>query len=159
MSLKVFQKVGSVAALVLALGAGAAAAQTEFRGGGFLTDFTTACQPNGWTGTSQLTARMRPAGLAGNNATNTNLSLFFDTFTYHAQFPSLGFNTNALAVSAGAIGSALTVNPTPMPTVRRLAPPANTAFGAPELHFVADVLNFDGVTGCNARLNLWLYQR
>src|SRR5690606_28060755 len=57
---------GALSLMAGVASAGAAGAATEWRGGGFLTDFTN-CEASGWTGTQIIRARVRPSGLPGNH--------------------------------------------------------------------------------------------
>lgn len=145
----------------LVMGAGVATAQTgptEFRGGGFLTDFSAECAPEGWSGTAQLTARVRPAGQPGNPANLDTVSLFFDTFTVHITMPTPILNQYVNATSVVAIGGAASTETTPVLQYRRLPEPSYTVFAPEQMHRLADLNNFSFTPNCRARLNLWLYR-
>lgn len=148
--------VGALAALTLTLNARTAHAQrVEFRGGGYLTDFSTACAQSGWTDFAYFTARFRPANTEGNGTIN-RLTAFFNTYAYNLSFPEVGVGQTVQATRWAAIGSGSDLNFGPTPAVRRLAPPAFTAFGDNELHFVGEIDNFDFTQGCTARASIFL---
>jgi hypothetical protein len=148
---------GAFAALVLG---SPVAAQTEFRGGGFLTDFSAPCATDGWSGTVQVVARVRPSGAPGNSATETIMNLFLDSFTMHYRFPNPATPGGvSVATSYASIGGGFGTNPSPMPTVRLLPDPVGTVFSASERHGIAEFENFAGVPNCSARLNVWAHIR
>lgn len=152
------------AALAAALGmmtlaAPAAAQTTEFRGGGFVSDFTAPCATDGWGPPNQIVARMRPAGEPGNAANSSILNFFFDSFTMHFAFPTAAAGTWVTTTSAASIGGGFGVQTSPQPQVRVLTPPVGTTFTADERHVLAEILHFGGIQDCQARVNLWLYRR
>lgn len=149
---------GALAA-VAALGLSPAMAQTEFRGGGFLSDFSSQCNAAGWSGTSQVVVRFRPAGASGNHATENRMSLFFDSYTMFFGYSNSAIGSYANATSAGMIGASFSSQTSPAVQVRRQNPPASTTFNASELHLVVDINNFDQTANCSVRANLWLYRR
>lgn len=139
------------------------AAQTvEFQGGGFLTDFTEACGSEGWTGTVQVVARMRPAEGQGAGATETTLNLFVNTYAMHFRFPQQPFGAGDLATATAftAIGGGFVSNPAAMPRLRALqAPDGTVQSGTDEAHLVFEVQDFSNTAGCTFRGNLWLHRR
>jgi hypothetical protein len=149
----------AVATGLLALAAPAAAQTTEFRGGGFVSDFTAPCATDGWGPPNQIVARMRPAGQPGNPANSSILNLFFDSFTMHFAFPSAAAGTWVTTTGAASIGGGFTVQTSPQPQIRLLDPPAGTTFTTDERHVVAEILHFGAVQNCQARVNLWLFRR
>lgn len=150
----------AAAALAAALALAApAAAQTEFRGGGFVSDFTSPCATDGWTTPNQIVARFRPAGQPGNSPTSNTLNLFFDSFTLHFAYPNGAQDIWLTTTSAATVGGAFGLQTDPQPQVRLLAPPSNTTPNPGEVHLVAEINHFAAVQNCQARVNLWLYQR
>jgi len=151
---------GAALAALMLSAAPALAQSTEFRGGGFLSDFTQQCATDGWTGTVQVVARMRPAGLSGNSPTLNILNLFIGNYALHMRYPTAAVGTASTADQWAGIGGGFGVNGTPMPQVRLIASPAGTVFNAAtERHMLAEILNFAGVANCTARLNVWLHVR
>jgi hypothetical protein len=143
----------------IVLGIAPAAAQTEFRGGGFVSDFSNACAAEGWGGANQIVARFRPAGEPGNSTTSNLLNLFFDSYAMHFAYPTGAPNTWLTTTAAAAIGSGFGVQTNPRPQVRILPPPTGTTFSADERHLVVEINHFSFVSNCRARVNLWLFRR
>lgn len=150
--------VAGALAAALALAA-PAAAQTEFRGGGFVSDFTSPCAPDGWSAPNQIVARFRPAGQPGNNPTSNTLNLFFDSFTMHFAYPDGAQNTWLTTTSAASIGGSFGLQTNPQPQIRLLAPPTGTTPNPGEVHLLAEINHFAFLQDCQARVNLWLYRR
>lgn len=136
-----------------------AVAQTEFRGGGFVSDFTQPCTADGWQGANQIIARYRPAGATGNPADSAVLNLFFDSYTMHFAFPPAAAGTWSTATQATTIGGTFGTQTSPMPSLRLQTPPSGTTISGQELHLIADINNFSYVLNCQVRVNLWLFQR
>lgn len=144
----------SAALAALVLPVGVAQAQTvEFRGGGYLTD-AAGC-PTWWSGNIVFRARFRPANTQGNGTVN-RMTLFLGAYVYHLTYPVVSVGGTVDSTRWGSIGSGLDLNSAPTPRVRALAPPANTAFGANEMHLVGEILNFDFREGCTIRFTMWL---
>jgi hypothetical protein len=155
-------RTGAIAALAAGLLAAPVAAQTEYQGGGFLSNFTTACAPDGWTGVTQVIARMRPAGATGNSSTQNQLNLFLDQYTMHFRYNEAAVGSYQTALTFASIGGGYGSSSNPMPRIRRLATPSGTVLGADAgnaIHYIAEIDNFSHLSGCRARVNLWLYRR
>jgi hypothetical protein len=137
-------------------------AQTEFQGGGFLTGFNEPCAADGWSGTTQIVARSRPAAAPGNSATETIINLFVGNFVMHYRFPQTPYATGGWSTATGyaQIGGGFMANPATMPRVRKLPDPVGTVFGGDEAaHTVFEIENFAGVTGCTTRASIWVHRR
>lgn len=150
-------------AVALALAGAPAMATTEYVGGGFLTDFSQACSPN-WPagGTVQVTTRVRPSGMPGNDQQRTTLNIFTGNLTMHFFWPEQNDWVWATATRFAAIGNTFTMNPTPMPRLRALPTPAGTtlsADGENAGHGIFQIENFAGIANCTVRLNVWVFRR
>jgi len=142
--------------LALLLAAVPAQAQTEYRGGGFVSRFA-GCGANGWSGREAVLARVSPAGLPGNDPANSRISLFLSTYALHFSLPAAGLDSGqwAAAVATGWIGARVgSGDLTPRPLLRRVALPSATVDPGGTLHLVADIANFDYLTGCTVRVNI-----
>lgn len=148
--------------LLFAIMSSAAGAQTqqEFRGGGFITNFNSVCTDlRGWRGTQQMTVRVRPAGVPGNDPIESSLSIFLGEYVMHYRYNQEPFATGGFSTANrfGSIGSGIDGNPQVMPRLRQLPTPAGTVFnGDDAFHVLAEIENFDGATGCTVRLNYWI---
>jgi hypothetical protein len=146
--------------LALMSPAAVAQSQQEFRGGGFITDFNSVCtQLQGWSGTQQFTIRARPAGVPGNDPIESSISIFLGEYVMHYRFNQEPFGSGGFTTANrfGSIGSGIDGDPQVMPRLRQLPTPAGTVFGGDNaFHVVAEIENFNGATGCVARLNYWL---
>jgi hypothetical protein len=137
------------------------AAQTEYRGGGFITGFTAPCVADGWSGTVQMVFRARPSGMSGNHPTQNIVNIFIGTFTMHYRFEQDPFGDGewVTAVNYAGIGGGFGTNPPNMPNLRELPDPVGTVFGSDDaFHTSIEIANFAGVTGCTARLDGWAHR-
>lgn len=149
-------------ALALAVGgllAPPALAQTEFRGGGFVADFSAPCAAEGWAGASQIVARHRPAGAPGNAGQTHLLSLFFDSYTLHFAFTAAPAGQWVTAQTAAAVGATHALQTDPAPRIRLLPPPAGTVQGPDEVHLLVEIDHFSFLPNCRARANLLMSRR
>jgi len=146
---------GATAALVLGLAATAATAQTRYRGGGFISDYS-GCESY-WGSTTRIAAlaRARPAGLSGNSTTDHRLSLFVGTTAYHLRFPADAVGQWVDTVEDGLIGSGAyyAANFDPRIQVRQARQPRNTTRSG-EVLMTLDIRNFEHVQGCNVRVSV-----
>lgn len=146
-------------ALALGIFAAPLAAQTEFQGGGFLSNFSEACAGTGWNGVVQVTVRLRPAEYPGNGDQN-RLSIFLNNYAVNYRFPDIDLNVWTPVTEATSIGGSFTSQTgNPSPSIRQVAAPGNTAFTDDELHIIGEIRTFDWTQGCNAHLNAFLHRR
>ncbi|WP_417626336.1 hypothetical protein [Pararhodobacter aggregans] len=129
-------------------------AATEFRGGGFLTDFAN-CATTGWTGTERVLVRFRPAGAEGNSTTITRVSMITYSgamnfsFAYApGTYPEVGewFPVTTTRI----FGSAGQVDGVEM-RILESSPIEAIAGGATALFANFELRNFDGDPGCWVR--------
>lgn len=146
------------AAIVFGLLAAPVLAQAEFHGGGFLSDFTPACVPDGWSGVQQVVARVRPAN-EGGNPNQTVINLFMDSYTLHYRFPPAAVNVWTDTTEATTIGGNFSSQTSPRPRIRLVTAPTSTVWSADERHIIAEINNFSYLANCQVRVNLWLYRR
>lgn len=101
-SISPFARHGLAVAIVgAALGlAGAAGARTEFRGGGYVTDFAN-CEATGWSGMEPVRIRFSPAGLTGNDPANDSLTILLNSGVVNV-FGPLSAGGNELVLMNGA---------------------------------------------------------
>jgi hypothetical protein len=125
-----------------------ASAVTDFRGGGFLTDFTN-CGDSGWSGTQIVRVRAQPAGLIGNSADFTRLSMTFGTSALNYRIPA-GDLVDWVTASSGQIFAGYAGD---IPTQFRL-----TYLSTPEIDDTTiyatvefELLDFAGDEGCAVR--------
>jgi hypothetical protein len=145
-----------VSGLFLLTSPQSSSAQTEFRGAGFIADFVN-CP--GYSGISQVFARVRPAGAPGNSATHTRASIFFPTYAYNVWIPpNPVVNQWQDVLRVGNVGhtSGASENLDPMPRFRLLPTPSFTTVSDTEIHLIFELLNFDYIPGCQIRGNLLL---
>lgn len=139
---------GAAAAVLGALAA-PAMAQVEFHGGGFLSDFSSACAADGWGGVQQVVVRLRPANEGGNPNFNV-ANLFLDAYTLHFRFPAASLNTWVNVTEATTIGGTFGTQTNPRPRIRLLPPPSGTAWGDSERHLIAEIDHFSHLANCGA---------
>lgn len=152
-----FLRLGA-AALTLGAFAAPAMAQAEFHGGGFLSNFSSACAADGWSGVQQVVVRLRPANEGGNPNQNV-ANLFMDSYTLHYRFPAVNPNTWVDVTEATSIGGSFSTQTSPRPRIRVLPVPSNTTFNANERQVIAEIDNFSYLANCSVRVNLWLHRR
>jgi len=160
--MKAIFRASVIVAVAAGLLAAPASAQTEYQGGGYLSNWTAACAPDNWSGVVEVIARMRPAGQPGNSATQNILNLFMDQYTLHFRYNDAPENISQTAAAFASIGGGYGPASDPMPRVRRLATPPGTVPGNDEghaLHYFAEIENFSHLAGCRVRVNLWLHRR
>ncbi|GAB4275286.1 MAG: hypothetical protein Kow0013_29370 [Pararhodobacter sp.] len=142
---------------VLALGTGLAAspamASSEWRGGGFLTDFV-GCEGTGWSGVTSVIVRLRPSGLPGNSDTLTSLAFNVGTGHQVLVFDDNGQVVNYFIAYSGGfdVASIASVD------ILRVSP-ENVQVGDPVVEGVVRINGFDGVAGCSARLGAYMVER
>jgi hypothetical protein len=160
MTFRTYLVSGLAASVILA---SQAVGQTaEFQGGGFLTNFSDACAADGWTGTVQVLARMRPGTDQAGAAGETSLNLFVNTYAMHFRFPPEPFTSGGFSTASafGAIGGSFVTGPATMPRLRALPTPEGTVTSAAnEAHVVFEVQDFSNTAGCSFQGNLWLHRR
>lgn len=139
-------------------GASPAAAQTEFRGGGFITDFSPQCAVEGWFGSVRASTRYRPSGLEGNGNT-TRLSFFLDAGAVNYRTEGR-FGTGFQQVDAFAIFASAYEQTTARPRIR-LTPGSsiNIGQGTTMVTLNGDIQNFNNVADCSARFRFYMHRR
>lgn len=149
---------GHLAGAVVFLFAGivpatSALAATDFRGGGYLTDFTN-CEGSGWSGSIIVRTRVQPAGLIGNNPDLHRLTLTFGTNALNYLIPNTDLSqwvtTNSTQIFAGA-GSGIQVQF----RLTYLSVPGftdETTFA----QIAFELGDFTGVSGCTVRGRLFI---
>jgi len=149
---------GILPALCLAAGLASAlpaAAMTQFRGGGFLSEFTPECAADGWGGIHMVTARYRPSGLPM-NGDRTRLSVFTEWGAFN--FNTEGrFSNTMRAVDAIAIFSSPWRLENPH-TRMRLLPGSTTNLGNATslVTLIGEMENFGEVEDCSVRFRLYM---
>ncbi|MCC5970059.1 MAG: hypothetical protein JJU15_08920 [Pararhodobacter sp.] len=150
------------AGLVLAAGmmlAGGAEASTEWRGGGFVSDFQN-CENNGWpTGFSEpVRARYRPSDLPG-NSDFTRLTLLFHNGADNYRTRGGRFANQFREVDGVAIWSGGWVyDPHPMLRLQQHQP-QNINERTNRIRLVGQIRHFNGLRGCRVRFDLTLTRR
>jgi len=149
---------GVLTALCLAVGltgASSAEAMTQFRGGGFLSEFTPECAADGWGGIHMVTARYRPSGLAM-NGDRTRLSVFTEWGAFN--FNTEGrFSNTMRPVDAIAIFSSPWVLENPR-TRLRLLPGSSTGLSDTTalVTLIGEMENFGEVENCSVRFRFYM---
>lgn len=149
----------TMAALALMAIGQTAAANTEYRGGGFVSGFSAECAADGWSGISQVTARFRPAGEPNNHATQNLLTMFLGNFALGHRYPALTQGQWVTVSDVGSVGGSFGTGADVLPRFRLLATPTGTVLNPTERHLVFEINNFAYVTGCQARVNLFMHRR
>lgn len=149
----------SVACFAVAvLGATPTAASTEFRGGGFITDFSQQCAVEGWSGIINAKARYRPSGLEG-NGNLTRLTFLTDTGAVNYQIEG-SFANSFQPVDAVAIFTTAYEQNNPRPRLRLTSGSnINIGQGATMVTLNGDIQNFNGVPDCSARFRFYTHRR
>lgn len=143
----------ATAALLGAMGATAASAQVQFRGGGFVSNFS-GCEQYGWRDQSlMIRARYRPAELSQDNTTSLSLYLHNGAENYSRSGP-LDFTFQSLQGNFIWTGSGRT---TPRPRIRVLTqdPEVITA-ETRDIQMRFRIRNFGVLPGCQADVGLVL---
>ncbi|MCB1388271.1 MAG: hypothetical protein KDK12_03840 [Rhodobacteraceae bacterium] len=131
-----------------------ALAATEYRGGGFLTDFAN-CGTSGWAGSERILFIYAPAGLEGNSDTENRMTILAYsgainyTFSYQpGQYPALGawFNVRTTNVFSGGYQFDGVI-------MRLLdSDPREAAIGGATTFFLNfEIDNFEGFQNCTVR--------
>lgn len=150
------------AAWVLAAGvalAGGSEASTEWRGGGFISDFQN-CEDYGWPDgySDMIQARYRPSGMPGNGDTS-RLTLLFNTGTEHYRTREGRFDSRFGEVDGAAIWSGAWIfDPHPMVRMRQHQPP-NITQNTDRIRLVGMIRHFSGLRGCRMQFDLTLTRR
>lgn len=135
-----------------------AAANTDYRGGGFITGFSSQCSRDGWSGITQVLVRYRPAGERNNHATQNILTFFLGNYAMGFRFGALTQGQWVTVSDVGSIGGDFGTGADAMPRIRLLATPSGTVFNPTERHLVFEINNFSYISGCQARVNLFLHR-
>lgn len=130
----------------------------EFRGFGYLQNFTAGCADTGWVGTPQFNVRYRPSGV-GSNGPSSRLSFFDRFYAFSLRLQDGRFNRTWQQVDAGGTGS--TTFQWENPASVRVTRHAPSSIGAttPQVRLVGQIRNFDGVVGCNVTFEATLLAR
>ncbi|KPQ07393.1 MAG: hypothetical protein HLUCCA12_06145 [Rhodobacteraceae bacterium HLUCCA12] len=130
-------------------------AMVQFRGGGFMTDFSPECATGGFGGTIMVTSRYRPSGLSGNGPRSW--------LTVMHEPGAVNFNTQGrfqrsfAPVEAVALYSSVWPLISPQPQVQLL--PGTTFSLNGDSTFVAligEVNHFAQIEDCSFRLRLYM---
>lgn len=146
-----------VAAAYALAAAPAAAQDAEYRGGGYLTDFS-GCDEHGWQNNTQFTARFVPTWSFGRD--DAGISLYFGTWAKNYRFPR-DFPLNTwmdVTQFTGVGGDGFSYEPDPAPRLRLARPSVPTTIGGDEaeLHYLMEFEDFGALEGCTARGELWV---
>jgi hypothetical protein len=141
---------GFALASTLLLTAGAANAQSHYRGGFFISDLTPACDNGGWYTYEYGITRFRPAGV-GSNSTDWHLASFFlGQYAWHILIPAdaqIGEWVNAPYYGIGSrLNSGQTV------AVRLIEVPEGLLWDG-EAMLRMNILNFETISNCDVTVN------
>jgi hypothetical protein len=134
----------------------ASAAEVEFRGGGYIEDFTSACAADGYTDPVYVNAIYRPRKL-GSNGASTRFSFFFPSY-YAASYelPKGKLGAAYKKVVGGATGTATSFFIV-KPRMRILSKaPGRVKASTNSVSVTGQIDNFDGVSNCTATFRLSL---
>jgi hypothetical protein len=148
---------GLVAALLIVPGGKSfAAGEVEFRGSGYVQDFSEECAQGGYTEAVYVNVRFRPRGM-GMNGRSTRISFFFPQF--HAssyELPKGKLGKTFKNVVGGATGSATSFFSN-KPRLRIVEmDPADIKKRTDGLLMSGQIQNFDGIEGCEAYFDISL---
>jgi len=146
-------------ALVMAGSATVSAQIVEYRGGGFLTNFTQACQQGGWgPGPAYVNARYRPPRL-GNNGPSTRLAFYTGHYANSFVLPQGDLTNRFKAVSGGGTGS-VTYFFAGRPQMRvTQQTPSTVRRGTAHLRLKGQIRRFDDYPGCRVTFDISLTKR
>lgn len=149
----------AVVGALLFLPGSAAAQVVEFRGGGFLTNFTAACQEGGWgPGPVYVNARYRPPRL-GDNGPSTRLAFYTGHYANSYTLPNGNHSNRFQPVNGGGTGS-VTYFFQQQPRMRvTLQQPANVRRNTQSLRLKGAIRRFDDYAGCNVTFEINLTRR
>jgi len=153
--------VAGLASILVATSAAAASAQTvEFRGGGYLSNLSQACQDAGWAaaGPFFVNVRYQPPRL-GANGPQTRLSFYLSHYAAGYTLARGNLNRRFQPVAGGAVGpdAQLFDRPARMRVVQQT--PANVRMGTPRLRLRGQIRRMDSVPGCTADFDVSLTRR
>ena len=143
------------ACLAAAIFGATPASATQFRGGGFISDFSSECMASGWGGIQMLTSRYRPSDLP-DNGSRTRLTLMLEpgTLSYATEGR---FSGSFSPVDAVAIYSGPWQQVNPQPRLRLLPGSSiNIGAGTSLITLNGEVRDFDEIAGCNMRFRVYL---
>jgi len=148
-----FACLAATAVLLGAMGATAASAQIQFRGGGFVSNFV-GCEQYGWSNQSvTIRARYSPAELSPANTTDMSLYLYTGTENYTRQGP-LDLTFQSLQGNYIWTGAGRTI---PRPRIRVLSQsPEVITESTRDIQMRFRIRNFAVLTGCQADVGLVL---
>ncbi|WP_436644558.1 hypothetical protein [Microbaculum sp. FT89] len=134
----------------------ARAEEVEYRGSGYLKNFTAACAPKGYDEPVFVNAIYRPRKL-GTNGSGTRLSFFLQPFyAMSYELPKGRLGKRFKKVVGGATGTATEFFST-RPRVRLTdANPGRINLKTTSVTLAGQIDNFDGIKGCRADFELGL---
>jgi len=156
-SLRTTAVLTAIAGAAIGIASGPAAAKAvEFRGSGYLRNFSEECERKGFSGPVYVNTIYRPARL-GTNGKATQLSFFFPEFyAVSYELPRGRFGKNFKRVVGGATGVATHFFDS-SPEVRMTAEtPKRVRGNTPAAFISGEIRNFDGIEGCLADFELSL---
>jgi hypothetical protein len=141
---------------VLSASSPASANEVEFRGGGYVRNFSTECAVSGFTDPVYVSSIYRPRKL-GTNGDATRISFFFPQFYATSyELPKGKLGNTFKKVVGGATGTA-TYFFSKNPRMRLTAmTPAKVKMRTPVVSLSGEIKNFDGIEGCKADFELSL---
>ncbi|MCT8974918.1 hypothetical protein [Microbaculum marinisediminis] len=134
----------------------AGAEEVEYRGSGYLKNFTAACAPKGYGDPIFVNAIYRPRRL-GTNGSSTRLSFFLQPFyAMSYELPKGRLGDRFKKVVGGATGTATEFFST-RPRLRLTdTNPGRINLKTTSLSLAGQIDNFDGIKGCRADFELGL---
>lgn len=144
---------GSIAAAVLAvcLAAPAVAQPVEWRGTGYVFNFSNACAALGWQGTTITRVRYRPRNL-GSNGPGTRVSFLYDWIALNferAEGPIPRRFVNVRGSSLGAVAFTY-ADRTRMRMTTHVPPLPRLDADNPVVRIGGRITNWDNIQGCRA---------
>lgn len=143
------------------LAAPAIAQTVEFRGGGYVSDFSPACREFGYTPNDRIfmTARLRPSGV-GSNGPSTRLSTYTQFGAYFYGKPDGAFTRQFEPVIAATIFSVPSVFESGEVELRvTTQAPRNLDDSSQTVRLVGIVRGFEGLANCRVNFDFSMVRR
>lgn len=153
-------RAGLATALAVASGLAVSAETVEFRGGGYLSGLSQACQDAGWpsAGPFFVNARYQPPRL-GDNGPQTRLSFYLSHYAAGYTLARGNLSRRFQPVAGGAVGPDAQMFDRPARMRVSQQTPANVRMGTPRLRLRGQIRRMDGVPGCTADFDVSLTRR
>lgn len=149
-------------AAFIAAAPGIAAANTQFIGGGYVSDFD-GCESYGWTSdqVERVIVRVRPSGLPGNNASISRIGILFGTGMHLFEINDVIDPDDDVLVNYFQMWSGLNESsdvPGSDLGIDYFAP-ADVDENTTAFRGTAVIGSFDGLEGCSARVGFYVARR